>query len=268
MRGFRDFRRIVNAQMIGITALSLLATLLCQLVGLRSDIPTTLISIALVFPIGFSINAAYRRREEALTYLAGLKSYVVALFYAHRDWLVGDSTGEVARVTPLLHELAETLEDYLAGARANVAQVQQIYAQFSEISRSLTALREAGVSPTETSRVQQYLRGAVFEFERLSTILLYRTPAALRAYSSVFLNTFPILFAPYFAFLAQQDLFLGYFTSILYSLVLVGLENIQEQLESPFDQIGMDDIRLDIAENYGLFLGGVHEAGPVPPPAA
>ena len=36
----------------------------------RWALPTGLIGIAIVFPIVFSINAAYHRREEALGYFA------------------------------------------------------------------------------------------------------------------------------------------------------------------------------------------------------
>jgi len=36
----------------------------------------------------------------------------------------------------------------------------------------------------------------------------------------------------------------------LYSIVLVGLDNIQDELENPYDGIGPDDLHLDIAEDY------------------
>jgi hypothetical protein len=35
---------------------------------------------------------------------------------------------------------------------------------------------------------------------------------------------------------------------ILYSFILVSLDNIQDHLENPFDEVGEDDIRIDEKE--------------------
>jgi predicted membrane chloride channel (bestrophin family) len=93
----------------------------------------------------------------------------------------------------------------------------------------------------------------VIEFERMNNIAQYRTPVALRAYSSVFLNSFPIIYAPYFAHLIHETTpLVGYGVAVLYALVLVSLDNIQEALENPFDEFGKDadDINLDVARDY------------------
>jgi hypothetical protein len=59
------------------------------------------------------------------------------------------------------------------------------------------------------------------------------------------------LFGPYFAHLATKFFpVVGYIIAILYSLVLVSLDNIQEDLENPYDAIGEDDVNLDISEEY------------------
>lgn len=42
----------------------------------------------------------------------------------------------------------------------------------------------------------------------------------------------------------------GYAVAVLYSLVLVSLDNIQEDLENPYDGIGEDDINLEIPPDY------------------
>jgi hypothetical protein len=85
----------------------------------------------------------------------------------------------------------------------------------------------------------------------MRNIYLYRTPTALRTYSQIFLNVFPILFAPYFAYLsAQNALSSGFLVAALYSLILVSLENIQEGLENPYDGLGADDLNLNLAERY------------------
>ena len=95
----------------------------------------------------------------------------------------------------------------------------------------------------------------MFEFERMRNVHLYRTPTALRAYSSIFLNAFPVLFAPYFAKVSNDYYYAaGYLVAAFYCLVLVGLNNIQEDLEHPYDQVGADDLNLDVADRYSRVL--------------
>ncbi len=87
MRAVVIFLKLISWQTIIIIALSCIATYLSLRYDVAVDLPTALIGIAIVFPIVFSINAAYRRREEALGNFASLKSNAVALYYAHRDWI-------------------------------------------------------------------------------------------------------------------------------------------------------------------------------------
>ena len=95
----------------------------------------------------------------------------------------------------------------------------------------------------------------IIEFEKMRNILLYRTPISLRAYSQIFLNIFPVLFGPYFAKLCNDSYqAVGYGVAVIYSVVLVSLDNIQEDLENPFDGVGDDDVNLDVAEQYSALL--------------
>ena len=65
------------------------------------------------------------------------------------------------------------------------------------------------------------------------------------------MNSFPILYGPYFAYVSENSyLVVGFLVATLYSLVLVGLDNIQDALENPYDGIGVDDVHLDIADSY------------------
>jgi hypothetical protein len=41
---------------------------------------------------------------------------------------------------------------------------------------------------------------------------------------------------------------------ILFSFILISLDNIQEHLEDPYDQIGEDDIRMDM-EDIEIMIG-------------
>lgn len=39
---------------------------------------------------------------------------------------------------------------------------------------------------------------------------------------------------------------------VLYSFILVSLDNIQDHLENPFDEVGEDDIVIDVEDTVSL----------------
>ena len=124
---------------------------------------------------------------------------------------------------------------------------KQIYTNFSQISSFLEECRAKGVSAGEISRMNQYLGKMLIDFENMKHIYQYRTPVTLRAYSTVFIYLLPIIYGPYFANMAQNfpDILI-FLMPVLLTIILVSLDNIQEQLENPFDLIGEDDIKMNV----------------------
>jgi predicted membrane chloride channel (bestrophin family) len=236
------------------------STFACHYFKFYADIPTSLIGLAVVFPIVFSISAAYRRREEALKYFGGLKAHMVALYYVHRDWVPGDPDKKSAHVQNIRKRIAELMDsvyNYLRKRGREEKALHATFRSFSQLSGSLEELRQAGVSNSEISRANQYLSKMMIDFERMRNIAEYRTPLTLRAYSRVFLNLFPIAFGPYFAYLSMKSEafpYVGYMVAVLYSLVLVTLDNLQEDLEDPYDQVGSDDVQLNVMDTYRVML--------------
>ncbi len=255
MRTVKQFINIIDYHTWLIAGLSMAVVYLCRRFNYLVDLPTTLIGIAVVFPLVFSINTAYRQRETALEAFASLKAHAVALYYAHREW-PDEEVSHADRALVLQDRLLTAVSHHFAKNSDNQSQSkQQIYAIFSDYSRSHELLRAASVPANEISRANQYLRHLIIAFERMNNIANYRTPVTLRAYSRLFLNLFPMLFGPYFANIAYPDhASAGYILALVYSLVLVSLDNIQDQLENPFDGVGADDLRLDIADEYSQLV--------------
>ncbi|THB64589.1 MAG: hypothetical protein D6E12_14540 [Desulfovibrio sp.] len=251
---FRNFFKIIDHQTVIIAALTVGGTYLCLRFGITADMPTGIIGIAIIFPIVFSINAAYRRREDALKSFASLKAHAASLYFAHRDWAPKDVSGrDKLGLKELPTTLLHRVRDYLSAVEDNVDKLKDVYEVFSRYSKENEIMRDLGVPANEISRVNQYVRAMIIDFERMRNIHLYRTPMSLRAYSCIFLNIFPILFAPYFAFLIQDTMpVVGYALAVLYSVILVSLDNIQQVLEDPFDAGGehVDDLNLDVADRY------------------
>lgn len=257
MKVIINFSKIIDAQTIIITFLAILSTYLCNRFGFYADLPSGLVGIAIIFPIVFSINSAYKRREEALKYFASLRANAIAIYYAHRDW-VPDNPEHGRRAKKMITRLLSGIREYFLSSTENENEkFRYVYKQFSDFSLSHEQLRHSNVPANEISRINQYLRTIIIDFEKMRNIFLYRTPISLRAYSQIFLNIFPILYAPYFAHLCNKSYaIVGYCVAITYSVVLVSLDNIQEDLESPYDEVGSDDVNLDVIDEYMGALNG------------
>jgi len=242
---------IINLKTLVVTALAILSTFICRHYNFTADFPLTLITIAIVFPIVFSIGGAYKRREAALDEYGGIKAHGRSIYFAARDWLA-DSTPELQQeIRTLLGDLLKACRTLFAEPVAKMTvNEKEIYKLFSQISLFIKKMRNQGLATGEVSRCNQYLSKTVIAFESIKHIYQYRTPRTLRAYSYIFIILLPILYGPYFAHVAKEvTRGLEYFMPILFSVILVCLDNIQTHLENPFDQIGEDDVMIN-AEKF------------------
>jgi len=124
-----------------------------------------------------------------------------------------------------------------------------VYNSFSRLSQLIrTELREKGMPSGEVSRCNQFLSKMVGSFEKIKHVFQYRTPRTLRAFSDVFITLLPALYGPYFAAVAADytNPSLAYVLPVLFAFVLTSLDNIQIHLENPFDQIGEDDVIINV----------------------
>ena len=250
MRIFKSIWQILNYKTLIVTVLSVASTWFCYNYQLTADFPLTLVGISIVFPIVFSISSAYNRRERALQHLASFKAHSVALHHASRDWIKIPEAKFEDRLKSHLTGLFEDLRKLFIAKREEQKDAElQIYKRIDSLSEILQEFRTLGLASSEMSRVDQFLSKMIIDLENMKMILHYRTPVTLRAYSKVFIYSFPILYGPYFAYTETLYAhYLEYVLPILFSFILVSLDNIQEHLENPFDQVGEDDVRLEIQE--------------------
>ncbi len=251
-----SFSLIINYKTFIITALSVISTYTCYELGLTAKFPDMLVGVAIVFPVVFSIGSAYNRRETALQRWADFKGHAIAIYYATRDWTADKDPNLPERTRNLIIAMMQSLKDNLKADRSNWTESETEYYQyFSRLSVMTMELRNHGVQSGEISRVSQYVSKMIVAFDNLKIIFLYRTPITLRAYSKVFIYIFPIIYGPYFASTFHDfSASLEYVMPVLYSFILVSLDNIQDHLENPFDQIGEDDIQIDAEETGRLLI--------------
>lgn len=252
IRRLKTMALIINIKTIVIAALAVLSTYACLRLNLIANFPLTLIATAIIFPIVFSINSAYKRREAVLDDYAALKAHGRAIYYATRDWLEVADTDKQARCRDLLGDMLHSTRNLFVAPRMEMQDHEiQVYTSFSNMSRFIRDdLRQAGLASGEVSRCNQYLSKMMFAFEQIKHIYQYRTPRTLRAFSDFFITVLPPLYGPYFAYIARDfPQSLTYIMPVLFALILVSLDNIQSHLENPFDQIGQDDVLIN-AEKF------------------
>ncbi|MCU0396631.1 MAG: hypothetical protein MUC73_00880 [Cyclobacteriaceae bacterium] len=244
----RSFFLIINYKTVIITSLSIISTYTCYRFGLIAKFPDMLVGVAIVFPVVFSISSAYNRRELALQRLSDFKGHGVAIYYAVRDWPSDKNNDLPGRIRILMNEIAGHMRTMFTNHHKKDWQAIEhtIYDCFSKLSLLTMELRNVGVQAGEVSRISQYVSKMIIAFDNLKVIHAYRTPITLRAYSKVFIYIFPIIYGPYFASTFQDySPNLEYVMPVLYSFILVSLDNIQDHLEHPFDEVGEDDIRIE-----------------------
>ena len=250
---------IINLKSLIIAGFAVLSTWLCLRYDIRGDFPLTMISTAIVFPIVFSIGHAYKRRENALDKYGALKAHGRALYYAARDWLpTHEDEDRIAHIESILNKLMQGCRDMFKGKLSDMEKHElAIYATFSELSEFVKHLRADGLPSGECSRANQYVGKIIVAFEGIKHIYQYRTPRTLRAFSDFFIVILPILYGPFFAHEATSyNNALIYVMPVLFAVILVGLDNIQDHLEDPFDGVGEDDVNINVDKFIALLSAG------------
>ena len=222
--------------------------MICLKYHIKADFPLTLISTAIVFPIVFSIGGAYKRREVALDEYGSIKAHGRALYFAVNDWLENPPQALKDDLKSKLKNLLSSCKEaFMKPVSELEKNEKEVYQSFKQLSLSIKSMRSHGLPSGEASRSNQFLSKMMISFERVKHIYQYRTPRTLRTYSDIFIVILPILYGPHFAENATNFNYgLQFAVPVLFSVILVALDNIQSHLENPFDQQGEDDVYINV----------------------
>lgn len=239
---------IINLKTLLITGLSIASTAFCLHFHIKADFPLTLIGTAIVFPIVFSIGGAYKRREVALDEYGSIKAHGRALYFAVSHWLENPPQELKSEIKSHLENLLNSCTGVFTNPVDKLEDTEKdVYQNFHNLSVFIKSLRSHGLPSGEASRSNQFLSKMMISFERIKHIYQYRTPRTLRTYSDIFIVILPIIYGPHFAEnVTSYNYGLQYAVPILFSVILVALDNIQSHLENPFDQQGEDDVQFNV----------------------
>lgn len=206
------------------------------------NVDMTLLSIAIVFPLVFSIRGSFRRREKALQHFSQFRAALKTLSYyiSSNNSLPQEHKEKLAA---MLSEISDKTNQHLSSNQQSTTEVDNCINGLNEYLMEM-----GGDAPYKLKdRVFKFLNRLHDGFENLHAINIHRTPVALKAYCLIFIYLFPLIYAPNILLNigASHPDIVVFFIVLLTQFILITLYNIQDQMEYPFDDDGLDDIKLE-----------------------
>lgn len=214
----------------------------CYHYEISFDIDLTLLSIAIIFPLVFTIRGSFRRREKALEHLSQFRSALKTLYYfiMSSEKMVPEKRAEIES---LLNEISEKTIVHL---KNNEADVKDVDTPINSVYQFIIDNNEF-IGKSIKEKMFRFMCDLHEAIDNLFAIHIHRTPISLKAYCKVFIYIFPIVYAPTIIYHigAGHNQAIAYFIVVLTEFILISLYNIQDHLEYPFDNKGLDDIKLE-----------------------
>lgn len=201
-----------------------------------------LFGLIISFPLVFSIQSAYKRRERALEYLGDLKAGLTAVAETFRMAKKLSESNRIAANNLLIH----AFDEFVTYLKTGVSNPKTVYENFTHIT-SFALIHKDEMSSKILLRITKYMKYVYTSTAYLTSIKTHRTIIGVRVLSYIFITMFPAVQASFLLYTFGSYLpdSIIYVISIVTSITLSALLLIQKQLEDPFDQDGLDDIKLE-----------------------
>lgn len=224
-----------------VLALCFVITYLCLSFDFSFNLNVTLFSIAVIFPLVFTIREAFKRRDSVIKLLSIFKSSLNATFYcfANNDKLTPE---DKTLVGDKLENISRLFFAALSGETYDPAAVRN---ELNDVYKILHSHRSR-ISNGLALKIIRFLKDVHESIENTVGLKMHGTPISLRAYCLVFIYVFPFIFIPTLVYdVGAQTPWLVYCLGAIHGFILISLYNVQDAMENPFDQVGLDDIKLE-----------------------
>lgn len=233
---------ILNYRTIVALAISIATIQIAYEFDIHYSLDLTLLSIAIIFPLVFSIRGSFRRREKALEHLSQFRSTLktVRYFVMSNGEMDDVSKKEIDSIlVSISRKVLSHLKDNDNETKDLDSVTDQLYAFIMDNDES--------ISRSLKDKIFKCMKDLHESIENLHAIHIHRTPISLKAYCIVFIFLFPLFYTPTIIhdIGTETNHWVTYFVVLSSEFILISLYNIQNHLEYPFDDVGLDDIKLD-----------------------
>lgn len=238
----KPYERLANPRTFLTLLISLLSCFVVFYYDIKLNNETMLFGLIISFPLVFSLQSSFRRRDRALEFLSLFKASLNVVYRSiARSRKMPEEKRKEAR--DLLNSAADKLVRCL---RDSTVTSKEVYDSFDEVFYFVESQGKM-VASNGATRVIRYMRDVYESGAYLLSLKSHRTIVALRLFSFIFINLFPFMQAAVLNHTMGDDMprYVIYAASLITAFVLITMYNIQVQLEYPFDQIGLDDIHLE-----------------------
>ena len=248
MKKIKGLTAVINFRVFIVTITTLIAFYLCYTYELKLFVDFNVISIAIVFPLVFTITGAYQKRQDALRLLSDYRANLVGISdYFKTVYKMPEEN--IKKFNSLLSSVSQSLYEMLTdkSQKTSVDEIRNIMKDihgviYDNMSRFNEREKDSLIgTKREISRC----------IENLNALNIHGTPSSLRSYCLFFIYIFPFIYVPAlfnhsFVEVTLTNQVIIMILSVLISFVLMALYNIQLYIENPFDQEGLDDIKTEI----------------------
>lgn len=222
--------------------MSLLVPIVAYKFKVVYNIDLTLMSIAIIFPLVFTIRGAFRRREKALEHLSRFRASLKTVHNFFQNSKMPDDLK--AESTIITQGLNDALFDHLKTKSEDTANFDAKMKATIDFIQS----NKISISGGTREKLFRFLRDVIESSDNLIAIHSHRTPISLKAYCLIFIYIFPVVYTPTIInkIGLENPSWLTFFIVVLSEFILISLYNIQDQMEYPFDDEGLDDIKFKL----------------------
>ena len=258
----QSFFSNLNIMVLLQMALAGVITYACKALRIEYDINVTLFVSPIVFPLAFSINTDFQRREKVLEDLALFKSSSMMWFFCLRDWREACELDDafMKTVRNKLKCLLFHLREYLLTEKLDRRQfiLRVIYEDLSDANQLNEKVRASPMPANSplVSNMVALLNIMCLSFEKLRVIREYRSPRSIRSFTKVLIFAIPLILSPYYIHIGRsQDQkpinnWSPYYISLMVAFVFGVLQGVQDKLDDPFDGMSEDDVNLDTLDEW------------------
>ncbi|HEX6226474.1 MAG TPA: hypothetical protein VFZ52_18770 [Chryseolinea sp.] len=227
------------------TLLALIVSQVATFIAIKYNIKfhadLLLFGLFVVFPLHFSLQAAFKRREKALEYFSLFKAGSTALHYTFQ--MSEDMAQEKKEaIRQLLNSMGTNLINQLESQVPGYNQMQQ---KLNEVF-AFMQLNAEEIPKRNAQRMVRYIKDISESSAYLVSLVSHRTMLGLRFYSTFFIIILPLAQAPLILYRFETIVpAWGIHLSLAFTtLALVTLNNFQTLIEYPFDPKGIDNVKV------------------------